>query len=452
MDCLAQLASHTEQLSNAVTDLVKSGHTSQSFEALNREMPNAKANILGSIASIKALISGPDDLLQELAAQVETLACLQWLAESQILACIPLDLSIPTKDLADLAGFPVSQLSRVIRLLATRGFLQEQEPSSVAHTPLSAYFLTNQSLLDASVFMAESVVPAALQSPKSLQRRGAAYGGPAEAAMGAVRPFLSALQERPKLRRQWAAYQRHAAGLHQEEQVLEVISGLNWSNLGSACIVEVNAKSTSMARSLAERFPNLRLTVQIRDDQPTPSLHENPTYSGTNDNPCRDSNDGLMEPDPPQANINGPSSCGTSLSVTYRSAGMPQHVKDAAVYILHLPTVTPRPSLGGSSTFIIKSELQSYLGPLRVNGSILLVLTTRLLPEPGSPCGPVVETVARARDLCMRQLAGEGEMEMSEILGMIEATRDNGGRLVVTNQLRAHNNLVVGLVVKHQAS
>lgn len=58
--------------------------------------------------------------------------------------------------------------------------------------------------------------------------------------MGAVRPFLSALQERPKLRRQWSAYQRHAAGLHQEEAVLDVISRLNWSNLGSACIVEVS--------------------------------------------------------------------------------------------------------------------------------------------------------------------------------------------------------------------
>lgn len=139
-----------------------------------------------------------------------------------------------------MAGVPVSQLCRVIRLLATRGFLQEQEQGSVAHTPLSAHFITSQSLLDASIFMAESVVPAALQMPIITQRFGPALGGPAEAAMGAVRPFLSALQERSKLRRQWAAYQRHAAGLHQEEEVLDVISKLKWSNLGSACIVEVS--------------------------------------------------------------------------------------------------------------------------------------------------------------------------------------------------------------------
>lgn len=133
----------------------------------------------------------------------------------------------------------MSQLCRAVRLLATRGFLQEQEPGSVAHTPLSAQFITNQSLLDASTFLAESVGPAALQMPIITQRFGAAQGQ-AEAAMGPMRPFHSALQERSKLDRQWAAYLRHAAGLHQEEEVLDVISRLNWSNLGSACIVEVS--------------------------------------------------------------------------------------------------------------------------------------------------------------------------------------------------------------------
>lgn len=207
-----------------------------------------------------------------------------------------------------------------------------------------------------------------------------------------------------------------------------------------------------MARSLAERFPSLRLTVQIDDAQSAPLFHESPRYSGTNDGHSRESSDGLMESDPPQRNNDNSASSGANLSVTYRSAGMPQHVKDAAVYILHLPTAGPRPSPGSSAAMLTKSELQSYLDLLRAGGGVMLVLTTRLLPELGSPCGPEVEAVARARDLCMRQLAGEGEMEMTEIIGMIETVRDSGGRLVVTSQLRAHNNLVVALVVKHQPS
>lgn len=101
---------------------------------------------------------------------------------------------------------------------------------------------------------------------------------------------------------------------------------------------------------------------------------------------------------------------------------------------------------------LIKSELQSYLDLLRSNGGVMLVLTTRLIPETGSLCGPEIEAVARARDLFMLQLANEGEMELAEMLGIIEAVRDNVGKLVVTSQLRSHNNSIVALVVKHQAS
>lgn len=145
-----------------------------------------------------------------------------------------------------MAGVPAGQLGRAIRLLATRGFLEEREPGSVAHTPLSARFVASQSLLDASAFVAQSAAPAALQMPTALAQRlvgaaeAAASAASASAAVGAMRPFQSALQERSRLRRQWAAYLRHAAGLHQEEEVLDVISRLNWSNLGSACIVEVS--------------------------------------------------------------------------------------------------------------------------------------------------------------------------------------------------------------------
>lgn len=211
-----------------------------------------------------------------------------------------------------------------------------------------------------------------------------------------------------------------------------------------------------MARSLAERFPSLRLTVQIDDAQSAPLSQESLWHSGPTDIGFRDSRDGRLEPDPVQQrnkdNSGTTPSSDANLNVTYRSAGMPQHVKDAAVYILHLPAASPRPSPGGSAAMLIKAELQSYLDLLRANGSVMLVLTTRLLPEPGSLCGPEAEAVARARDLCMLQLTNEGEMELGEVLGMIEAVRDNVGKLVVTSQLRSHNNLIVALVVKHQAS
>ena len=96
---------------------------------------------------------------------------------------------------------------------------------------------------------------------------------------------------------------------------------------------------------------------------------------------------------------------------------MPQSVTDAAVYIIHVPAA--------SSGLTIKAELDDYLGVLRGCGGILLVLTTRLLPEPGTLFNPEVEAVARARDLSMLQLANESEIEMSELLSIINTVGDS---------------------------
>lgn len=122
---------------------------------------------------------------------------------------------------------------------------------------------------------------------------------------------------------------------------------------------------------------------------------------------------------------------------------MPQPVTDAAVYIIHIPAA----SLG----LTIKAELDDYLSILSASGGIMLVLTTRLLPEPGTLSNPEIEAGARARDLTMSQLANESEMEMSELLSIIRTVGDSAGKLVVTNQLRSNNGVVLALTIKCQA-
>lgn len=78
MDRLAQLEMHTEQLSTAVKSLLKHRPDIEPTEPppanadIERELSNSKASILANIASIKALVGEPDDLLQELATQVTT--------------------------------------------------------------------------------------------------------------------------------------------------------------------------------------------------------------------------------------------------------------------------------------------------------------------------------------------------------------------------------------------
>ena len=83
--------------------------------------------------------------------QTQLLACIKWLGEYQVIACIPLTGSVSIEELAQLADVPEIMLSRVVRMIATSGFLCEPQPGFVAHTPLSASFSTDLSFFDAAV-------------------------------------------------------------------------------------------------------------------------------------------------------------------------------------------------------------------------------------------------------------------------------------------------------------
>ena len=151
---------------------------------------------------------------------------------------------MPIEDVAGLSSVPEAQLARVIRLTATAGFLHEPQPALVAHSALSARFVTNPSYLDAAMFLAESAAPAALEMAATTQRFGesdrpneTAYN----VALNTTKPFHTALQERTKLHRQWFAYLRYAGGLHEAEEVTDVLTRFDWTNVstGSSLVVEV---------------------------------------------------------------------------------------------------------------------------------------------------------------------------------------------------------------------
>lgn len=78
MDHLSQLESHAEHLSAAVKSLIQHRHDVEAPETpragadTEGKLSSARASILASVARIKALVSEPDDLLQDLATQVAT--------------------------------------------------------------------------------------------------------------------------------------------------------------------------------------------------------------------------------------------------------------------------------------------------------------------------------------------------------------------------------------------
>lgn len=148
---------------------------------------------------------------------------------------------MPAKEIADLAGVEELMLCRVAHMTATAGFLHEPRPGHIAHTALSAPFVTNLSFLDATMFLAETVAPSSLQMPTSTQRhreRAASTDSAYSVAFGTSQPFHSACIDRSKLQRQWSSYNRFTGDV--DTSLNELLGRLNWRSLGSACIVEVS--------------------------------------------------------------------------------------------------------------------------------------------------------------------------------------------------------------------
>jgi hypothetical protein len=172
---------------------------------------------------------------------------LQWLCEFQVLACIPLDGSVPFKDVADISGVPEAQLCRVARMMATAGFLQEPRPGQVAHSPMSAQFVTHPALLDAAMFMSETVAPAALKM-STATKEFAGSDRPDQSAYNVAFErsitLAGCFEQRPKLQRQFAAYLSYGTG-DEDAGVQDVLMRLDWRSLGNATIVDVSWSAPS---------------------------------------------------------------------------------------------------------------------------------------------------------------------------------------------------------------
>jgi hypothetical protein len=198
--------------------------------------------------------------------------------------------------------------------------------------------------------------------------------------------------------------------------------------------------------ALADIYPALYFIVQM--SEPGPSCHV-PRQSMFNRSP-------LATPTSlGRASTPGPKSdemrqhLSSRITVQQRAPGTLQSVHDAAVYILRLPSPSPGVPSHSLPARII-AELRAHIGVLRASSSATLVLTARLLPEPGT-VDPDIEAIARLRDLSLLQLANEREIEMLELMDMLNSVSDSMGRLVLVNKLRSRNNATVAFEVKYQA-
>ncbi|KAL3458184.1 hypothetical protein BJX64DRAFT_228276 [Aspergillus heterothallicus] len=386
------------------------------------------------------MASQPSLFLQQLALQTQVLANLQWLCEFQVLACIPLDGSVAFEEVAGISNVAVDQLQRVVRLMTTAGFLCEPSTGHIAHTPLSASFVTEPDLLDAALFLAQIAAPAALRMPRSIQQFPSYDCGQPWPTLAQTDNRLALAGEnfdpnQPKIQRQFAAYLAHGI-LDEATAVDEVLKLLDWEELGAATIVDVHPPSTATIATLAALAPTAQFVVQTS----APSNG----HSGLITN-AEGGSGGTS-----WMTYHLPSSVSSRVSVQSRKAAAAQTVLSAAVYILRLPS--PSPLLPWTN---IRSqaavELQAHVQALRNQPTSRLILTALVVPLPGT-VDRGTEAMVRLRDMSLLQLSSERQPDRHEIVELLTGVRDSAGGLVLNREVQGPNSAVVAFEVRYQAS
>lgn len=480
MSSLTDLETYSSDLAAAVKTLVSQSPnlvSSGSQPLLPPDAPSeahrARQSVLTTTSRLQTLLSSPADFLYHLTVQNQLLACLQWLGEFQVLACIPLSGSVPIKDVADLAGVPEAHVLRIVRMTATAGFLQEPQPGQVAHSALSAPFVTKPSYLDAVMFLAGTVAPAALQMPTATQRFGSSVR-PNETAYNLAfnnpATFASTCEQRPKLQRQWPAFLRYGTN-EVDDRTTDLLTRLDHFRRGNISVVEVylpsnssvaitltnsqvGARSIDRATILANLYPSLHITVQIAAPTTGPN-----SWSSHPPTPCSKHDDlrplnsghvnkGNTATSSSSSSSSSFSSSSPNITIQQRASTTTQPISDASVYILHLPSPSPIIPYRSLATRII-AELRTHLDVLRSNPAATLILTPRLLPDPAA-VNADTEASARLRDLSLMQLSNEREIDLSELMNMLNSINDSMGRLVVVNKIKSRESVVVVLEVRYQ--
>ncbi|CAK1361635.1 hypothetical protein CB0940_03009 [Cercospora beticola] len=405
----------------------------------NVELLNARRDVLSQARGICTLLSTPADFLERLAMNTQLLGCLQWLCESQVLATIPRETSVPFGDIAAITGVPEAHLCRVARTMMTVGFLHEPVPCQVAHTALSASFVIKPSLLDAALFLSDTAVPASLKMVTASKQFADVQDAQHTAfnlAMSTPHSFAKSCEQERRLSRRAQTYFRYCMG-DDDAGVREVLGQLDWSSLGNATIVDAGAPTSMVASSLAIDSPQLNIIVQPSEEDPAllmlgqhgrkPSLG---ACSTVRDNPQH---------------------VKQRLSIQPRAMGAVQTIGSASVYILRCPALSP---VLDWKTWQqrVHAELRAHINVLRTNAACRLLLVARALPSQADMPNADVEGCARLRDLSLLQLSNSSELDRGTLRAFIHSLRQgSGGSLLLVQEYRSPASPFVAFEMRYEA-
>lgn len=197
---------------------------------------------------------------------------------------------------------------------------------------------------------------------------------------------------------------------------------------------QVGAHSTATAKKLAMLNPTLHFIVQLT------------TNTGS-------TNSATLQQSSAQ-NLVEKEELGDELSrrilVQHRAPASAQTVKDAAVYILNLPSLSSVVS-GDTLRNQILAELRIHAEILRVNTSATLILLPDLVSDNTGTDYRDYKATAYLYDLSLWQMTNGWGLDLPELTDLVKSMQDGIGRLVVSDKLCLRNGATVALYVKYQS-
>ncbi|GIJ86455.1 hypothetical protein Asppvi_005344 [Aspergillus pseudoviridinutans] len=347
------------------------------------EVQEARQVILESAYRLQQLIIEPNQYLARLAVYPQHLAAIQWLCHFKIPSLVPHEGTISYTDLAAAAHVPLHQLKSITRMAITGNFLQEPVLNQVAHNKTSARFVSNPSLCDWALFLAEDSAPMAPKLVEATQRWGETTKKTETAfnlSLNTDRPFFDYLSSSPEFTQRFSGYMKNVAK-GEATNVKHLVQGYDWASLGKATVVDVGGSSGHASIALAETYSQLRFIVQ---DLP-------------------------MVIETSQSQV--PDAMRSRITFQSHDFFTPQPVRDADVYLLRMILHDwPR-----EEAQKILSHLAAALRP----GARILVMDT-VLPNPGTV--PISEeALLRVRDMTMMQTFNSHERGMDEWEELVHA-------------------------------
>ncbi|KAL9618842.1 MAG: hypothetical protein Q9160_006501 [Pyrenula sp. 1 TL-2023] len=365
----------------------------------------AKEAILEAVVRIEQLVQDPDDVLYELLIRQQQFMCISWLVEFQIFSHVPLPPdSVSYQDVAKAAGVPEKTFKSVIRLAMTANFFRETEDRQLAHTTLSASFVTNPDLNTWLRYMVIRLWPVRLQFANTTKKWGGSLKTNETAynyTWGTDLSFFDHLKANPELDQEFATYMKSQAAASRGTSVDFLLQGFDWASLGEATVVDVGGGGGDASTAIAKVHPKLQFVVQD-----LPKTIENARQRA--------------------ASSSLPVDITSRIRFQAHDFFKPQPITNAKIYLLRM-IIHDWPDEEAVKI------LRNLVAVLKLQPGSRIVIMDMALPAPDSGTPRTFEQVMRYKDLTMKQMFNAKEREIEEWYELVRSV-DPQLRIVAMNR------------------